>query len=151
MEKHLGWIVGTVGTLLLAAIVPVMAAMNTQGNTESASQGIMKGQVTSSSDVAATTPFTQLSPDAHLQAATKSHDVRPNLDMTGDKVRAVIKLATTRVDGGEVTQIEPQSTASQRVWNVRIQQPNAVWQVKVSLSDYSVVQVDKLSSTGVIF
>ena len=151
MEKHLGFIVGTVGTLLLVAMVPLMAAMNTQGNTERASQGSMKGQTSLTADGAVAPASAQLTPDARLGSTSKSRNVRSNFDMTGDKVRAVTKLATTRVGGGEVIHIEPQSTASQRVWNVQIQQPNAVWQVKVSLSDYSVVQVDKLRSTGVIF
>lgn len=148
MEKHLGFIVGTVGTLLLAAMVPVMAAMNTQGNTGRASQDSMTGQTSPTADGAMAPPFAQLNQDARLGSTSKDQNFRSNFDMTGDKVRAVIQLATTRVGGGEVTQIEPQPTASQRVWNVRIQQPNAVWQVKVSLSDYSVVQVDKLRSTG---
>jgi hypothetical protein len=149
VEKHLGWIVGGVGTLLLGAMLPVMAATVSTPNSEGSTQGSIQGHASSTTHTVAATPFTQLPPGARFEVTSGSHDLRPNQNLTGqEKVREVVKLAKMRVGGGQVTQIEPQKRSSQGIWNVRIAQPNGTWQVKVSMSDYSVVQVDKLGSSA---
>lgn len=130
MEKHLGWIVGITGALLLGAVSPLLVQSSHQQP---------QGMTQTTSTPSAVTLAADAATDGTARQDTTVQDTKIT-----SHVREAGVIAKTAVGGGQVHQLSSSQVQGQDVWRVDVTKPQEHWVVTVSKSDYSVLGKQRL-------
>ncbi|QQE78054.1 hypothetical protein [Alicyclobacillus sp. SO9] len=129
MERHLGWLVGAAGAVLLGAVSP-MLLLSSSAQLQAGASGVPRSPSAVS-----------LPNDAPIAVNNPTASYKSNRSaMLTYHIRQAGVVATQAVGGGRVNKLATDTVGGHSVWKVYVTKPKEQWLVTVSKHDYSVMK-----------